>query len=59
MRRPYALTLVLALAAPAAAQEPQALFKKKLLADAKTSADVKSMLRSGRGFVEPSPSSPT
>ena len=55
MRRPYALTLVLVLAAPAAAQEPQALFKKKLLADAKTSSDVKSMLRSGRGFVEPSP----
>lgn len=55
MRRPYALALVLVLAAPATAQEPQALFKKKLLADAKTSADVKSMLRSGRGFVEPSP----
>lgn len=55
MRRPYALALVLALAAPATAQEPQALFKKKLLADGGTSADVKSMLRSGRGFVEPSP----
>jgi hypothetical protein len=55
MRRPYALALLLFLAAPATAQEPQALFKKKLLADAKTSADVKSMLRSGRGFVEPAP----
>jgi hypothetical protein len=55
MRRPYALALLLVLAAPATAPEPQALFKKKLLADGKTSADVKSMLRSGRGFVEPSP----
>ena len=55
MRSPYAVALVLVLAAPATAQEPQALFKKKLLADAKTSSDVKSMLRSGRGFVEPSP----
>jgi hypothetical protein len=34
---------------------PQALFKATLLDDAKTSRDVKSMLRSGRGFVEPSP----
>ena len=55
MRSPYAVALVLVLAAPATAQEPQALFKKKLLADAKTSSDVKSMLRSGRGFVEPAP----
>ena len=59
MRRSYALALLLALAVPAGAQEqpanPQALFKKTLLDDANTSADVKSMLRSGRGFVEPSP----
>ena len=31
------------------------LFKQKLLADDGTSKDVKSMLRSGRGFVEPHP----
>jgi hypothetical protein len=59
MRRSYALALFLALAASATAQQqqsdPQALFKKTLLDDARTSADVKSMLRSGRGFVEPSP----
>jgi hypothetical protein len=55
MRRSCALALLLVLAVPAAAQEPQALFKKKLLAYSKTSADVKSMLRSGRGFAEPSP----
>jgi len=55
MRRSYALAFVLLLAAPATAQEPQALFKKRLLADSKTSSDVKSMLRSGRGFVEPNP----
>src|SRR5213080_4264987 len=55
MRRPFALALLLALAAPATAQEPQALFQKTLLDDSATSADVKSMLHSGRGFVEPSP----
>jgi len=55
MRRSYALALVLLFAAPATAQKPQALFKKTLLAYSKTSADVKSMLRSGRGFVEPKP----
>jgi hypothetical protein len=55
MRRCYALVVVALLAAPATAQEPQALFKRKLLADAGTSKDVKSMLRSGRGFVEPHP----
>jgi hypothetical protein len=56
MRRSSALALlVLMVAVPATAQQPQALFTKTLTADAKTSADVKSMLRSGRGFVEPSP----
>jgi len=59
MRRSYALAVLLVLAAPAAAQQqpanPQALFTKTLVDDAKTSADVKSMLRSGRAFVEPSP----
>ena len=56
MRRSAALALLFALAvAPATAQQPQELFTKTLLADAKTSADVKSMLHSGRGFVEPSP----
>jgi hypothetical protein len=55
MRRSYALALVLLLAAPATAQQGQSLFKKTLLADAQTSRDVKSMLGSGRGFVEPTP----
>jgi hypothetical protein len=55
MRTCYALVVVALLAAPATAQEPQALFKKALLADAKTSKDVRSMLSSGRGFVEPAP----
>jgi hypothetical protein len=55
MRRSYAFALLLLLAAPATAQEPQALFKKTLLATSTTSTDVKSMLRSGRGFVEPHP----
>jgi hypothetical protein len=56
MRRSAALALLVTLAAaPATAQQPQALFTKTLLADAKTSADVKVLLRSGRGFVEPSP----
>jgi hypothetical protein len=56
MRRSAALALLVTLAAaPATAQQPQALFTKTLLADAKTSADVKALLRSGRGFVEPSP----
>jgi hypothetical protein len=59
MRRSYALALLAVLAAPATAQQsspnPQGLFRQTLLDDAKTSADVKSMLRSGRGFVEPSP----
>ena len=56
MRRCYALVVVFAaLAVPATAQEPQVLFKQKLLADDATSKDVKSMLRSGRGFVEPHP----
>jgi hypothetical protein len=55
MRRSYALALLLVLVAPATAQQPQELFKRQLLADSKTSADVKSMLRSGRGFVERSP----
>ena len=56
MRRSAALALlVLAAAVPATAQQPQELFTKTLLADAKTSADVKAMLKSGRGFVEPAP----
>jgi hypothetical protein len=55
MRRYYALAICALLAAPATAQEPQVLFKQKLLADDGTSKDVKSMLRSGRGFVEPHP----
>ena len=55
MRRYYALAVFALLAAPATAQEPQVLFKQKLLADDATSKDVKSMLRSGRGFVEPHP----
>jgi hypothetical protein len=56
MRRSAALAvLALMAAAPATAQQPQELFTKTLLADARTSADVKSMLRSGRAFVEPSP----
>lgn len=58
MRRCVALALLAVLAAaPATAQQSQqqALFTKTLLADAKTSADVKALLRSGRGFVEPSP----
>jgi hypothetical protein len=55
MRTCYALAVCALLAAPATAQEPQALFKQKLLADNGTSKDVKSMLRSGRGFVEPHP----
>jgi hypothetical protein len=59
MRRFYALALLLVLAAPAAAQQsppdPQALFRQTLLDDPKTSAEVKQMLRSGRGFVEPAP----
>jgi hypothetical protein len=59
MRRPYALALLITLAAPAAAQQskpdPQALFRQTLIDDAKTSADVRQMLRSGRGFVEPAP----
>jgi hypothetical protein len=56
MRWSAALALLVTLvAAPATAQQPQQLFTKTLLADAKTSADVKSMLRSGRGFVEPAP----
>lgn len=59
MRRFSALALLLIGVAPAAAQQqsadPQAFFKKTLLGDAKTSADVKSILRSGRGFVEPAP----
>jgi hypothetical protein len=56
MRRSAALALLVTFAAaPATAQQPQELFTKTLLSDAKTSADVKSMLRSGRGFVEPAP----
>jgi hypothetical protein len=59
MRRTCALALLLVLAVPATAQQttsnPQALFKQTLLDYGRTSADVKSMLRSGRGFVEPSP----
>jgi hypothetical protein len=62
MRRSYAIAFLLLLAAPAAAQQqqqpppdPQALFRQTLLDDAKTSAEVKEMLRSGRGFVEPAP----
>jgi hypothetical protein len=56
VRRSAALALLALLAAaPATAQQPQELFTKTLLADSKTSADVKSMLRSGRGFVEPAP----
>jgi hypothetical protein len=59
MRRSYALALFLLLAVPATAQQkpsnPQSLFKATLLDYANTSKDVKSMLRSGRGFVEPSP----
>jgi hypothetical protein len=55
MRRYYALAVCALLAAPATAQGPQVLFKQKLLADDGTSKDVKSMLRSGRGFVEPHP----
>jgi hypothetical protein len=55
MRRYYALAVCALLAAPATAQEPQVLFKQKLLADDGTSKDVKSMLRSGSGFVEPHP----
>jgi hypothetical protein len=56
LRRSYALALLLGLvAAPATAQQGQALFKKTLLDDAKTSADIKAMLRSGRAFVEPTP----
>jgi hypothetical protein len=55
MRRCYALAVCALLAAPATAQEPQALFSKTLLGDDGTSKDVKSMLRSGRGFVEPHP----
>jgi hypothetical protein len=59
MRRSYALVLLLLLAAPAAAQQqppdPQALFRQTLLDDPKTSAEVKQMLRTGRGFVEPAP----
>lgn len=56
MRRSAALALLVSLAAATAtAQQPQELFTKTLLSDAKTSADVKSMLRSGRGFVEASP----
>jgi hypothetical protein len=59
MRRTYALALLLTLAAPSAAQQskpdPQALFRQTLIDDAKTSADVRQMLRSGRGFVEPAP----
>ena len=58
MRRCAALALLALLAAaPATARQSQqqSLFTKTLLADAKTSADVKALLRSGRGFVEPSP----
>jgi hypothetical protein len=56
MRPPIALALlVLALAAPATAQQPQALFTKTLVADAKTSAEIRSGLKSGRAFVEPNP----
>src|SRR3954464_13395864 len=59
MRRSYAVALFLLLAVPATAQQkpsnPQSLFKATLLDYANTSKDVKSMLRSGRGFVEPSP----
>jgi hypothetical protein len=56
MRRSAALALLVTLAAaPATAQQPQQLFTKTLLADARTSADIKALLRSGRGFVEPSP----
>ena len=55
MRGCYALLVLALLAAPATAQEPQVLFKQKLLADDATSKDVRSMLRSGRGFVEPHP----
>ena len=57
MRRSSALALLVLHWSPsrATAQQPQALFTKTLIADAKTSADVKSMLRSGRGFVEPAP----
>ena len=59
MRRCYALVVAALLATPAAAQQSppnqQALFSKALLADDGTSKDVKSMLRSGRGFVEPHP----
>jgi hypothetical protein len=59
MRSCYALAVCALLAAPATAQQkpanPQTLFKQTLLDDANTSSDVKSMLRSGRGFVEPHP----
>ena len=59
MRSCYALAVCALLAAPATAQQkpsnPQTLFKQTLLHDAGTSKDIKSMLRSGRGFVEPSP----
>ncbi|TML06520.1 MAG: hypothetical protein E6G41_06965 [Actinobacteria bacterium] len=56
MRSCYALAVCALLAAPATAQQkpsnPQTLFKQTLLHDAGTSKDIKSMLRSGRGFVE-------
>ena len=59
MRRSCALAVLLLAAVPALAQPatptPQALFRTTLLSDAGTSADVKAMLRSGRGFVEPAP----
>lgn len=59
MRSCYALAVCALLAAPATAQQkpssPQTLFKQTLLDDAHTNKDVKSMLRSGRGFVEPHP----
>ena len=59
MRSCYALAVCALLAAPATAQQkpsnPQTLFKQTLLHDAGTSKDIKSMLRSGRGFVEPHP----
>jgi len=59
MRSCYALAVCALLAAPATAQQkpsnPQTLFKQTLLHDAGTSKDIKSMLRSGRRFVEPQP----
>ena len=48
-----AVLLVASAGASAAPTRSQSLFKRTLLADAKTTEEVKALLRDGRGFVAP------